>query len=176
VLILKSVYVKEVSDHSSSAALSPRASKESEQWRYERMVKLIESIKKPLASSDPIKQGYEATLKEVTQELFRELEKVAPIRDIEEQDIGEHRINELVRNAAELWLDIGQQRFRTRLVMSGTGEKAVKSRQNALSPSGTLNLVVSPGLRRLGNAQGEQLNHEESVMSCEGTFEVFRTR
>jgi len=60
--------------------------------------------------------------------------------------------------------------------MSESGEKAVRSRENALSSIGTLNLVVFPGLRRSGNAQGDQLGHEEPVTGCEGTFAVFRTR
>jgi hypothetical protein len=140
------------------------------------MVKCVEAIKQHPMNSEPIKEGYESTLKEVTDELFHELERVAAVSDIENQGIDKQRVNELVRNAANLWLEVGQQRFRAKLVMSGTGEKPVQSRQTALSPSGTLNLVVFPELRRLGNAQGEQLENEELVMGCKGTFNVFRTR
>jgi hypothetical protein len=138
-------------------------------------VKCVEATKQSPTDSEPIKEGYESNLKEATDELFNELEKVAAVSDIENQGIDKQRVNELVRNAANLWLEVGQQRFRAKLVMSESGERPVRSRLAALSPSGTLNLVVFPELRRLGNAQGEQLERQELVMGCKGTFSMFRT-
>jgi hypothetical protein len=135
----------------------------------------VEAISQPLIDGEPnynIKREYESTLNQVTEELLKELETVARINDRQKQ-----KMRNLVEKAAKLWLDVGQQRCRMFLKMSESGEKPVRSRQEALKRDGCLNLVVMPELRRYGNAQGERLeNDPELVMGCKGEFSVFHAR
>jgi hypothetical protein len=100
--------------------------------------------------------------------MSQELGKVATVSDSEKQ-----RMSQLVKKAASLWLEVGQQRCRMSLLMSDSGEDPVRSRHTALDSDGSLSLVVVPELRRRGNAQGERLKIDELVMDCKGKFSVF---
>jgi len=155
------------------AAPCPRPTKDSEKWRYETMKTCVEATSQPLMEWEPkynVKQGYELTLKKATEEISQELGKVAPVSGSEKQ-----RMSDLVKKAAKLWLEVGQQRYRMFLLMSDSGDEPARSRPAALDRDGTLGLVVVPELRRMGNAQGERLEKDELVMDCKGKFSVFHT-
>lgn len=85
----------------------------------------------------------------------------------------QERLSELVDKAANLWLEVGQQRCRMFLLMSKSGEEPKRSLKSSLNRDGTLNLVVMPELQRLGNAQGDQLDRVELVAGCKGQFSRF---
>jgi hypothetical protein len=118
-----------------------------------------------------IKQDYELSLENATGEITRELANVATANDSENQ----RRIGILVKNAAKLWLEVGQQRYRVFLLMSDSGRYPARSRSKYLESDGTLGLIVVPGLRRLGNVQGERLDKDEMVLDCKGDFFIFGT-
>ncbi|CZR52812.1 uncharacterized protein PAC_02689 [Phialocephala subalpina] len=154
----------------------PPASLQSEQWRYEKITTCVEAINQPVMDSEPnysIKQGYESTLEEVSEELIQELKNISSVSNNHKQ-----RVYRMVEKAAKLWLDVGQQRCRMFLVMSESGEmvKPVRSRPSSLKRDGTVDLVILPELRRLGNVEGELLDKNELVKDCGGKFSVFRTR
>lgn len=129
----------------------------------------VEATSQPRMEWDyNVKQEYESCLKEAAAEMSQELGRVASVSDGERQ-----RMTELVRNAAGLWLEVGQQRCRMFLLMSNSGDRPARSRRKALDRDGTLSLVVVPELRRRGNAQGERLDSHELVMDCKGEFSVF---
>jgi hypothetical protein len=129
----------------------------------------VAAMSKPQEEWDhKVKREFDSCLKEVTEEMSQELGKVATVSDSEKQ-----RMSQLVKEAARLWLEVGQQRCRMSLVMSASGEDPVRSRRTALDDDGSLSLVVLPELRRRGNAQGERLNTDELVMDCKGKFSVF---
>jgi hypothetical protein len=153
---------------------APKATKKAEKWRYDNMVKCVEAVKSPTLDNQYIKDGYNSTVRDVTENLFAELQQVATIDDMKRHDIDKIRVNEMMKMAAQFWLDVGLQRFRTKVIVSETGQPAVLSRQSNAGPNGNLNIVVLPELRRLGNAQGDQPEQEEIVMA--GDFKVFRVR
>lgn len=81
---------------------------------------------------------------------------------------------DLVKHAAEVWLEVGQQRCRVYLVMSRISKEPLRGRHIALGSSGALELIVKPEVRRVGNTQGEQLENDELVTDCKGSFVMFR--
>ena len=102
------------------------------------------------------------------EDVSQELGKVASVGGSDKQ-----RMSDLVRKAAKLWLEVGQQRCRIFLLMSNSGEKPSRSGQASLDRDGTQELVAVPELRRMGNAQGERLERDELVSDCKGKFNVF---
>jgi hypothetical protein len=85
-------------------------------------------------------------------------------------DDDKQRMNRFVKKAAELWLEIGQQRYRMFVVMSESGKEPKRSAPAALDRNRTLEMVVEPGLRRFGSAKGEQLEKEAVVVGCTGKY------
>jgi hypothetical protein len=116
-----------------------------------------------------VKQGYESTVKEATDDILKELGRVASITDIDKQNFSN-----LVRRAAKFWLEVGQQRYRLFLLMSDLGGEPSRSGQIAVNKDGTQKLTVVPELRRIGSAQGERLENDELVADCKGVFSVFK--
>jgi hypothetical protein len=133
------------------------------------MKKYVAATSKPQAEWDhKVKREFDSCLKEATEEISQELGKVATVSDSEKQ-----RMSQLVKKAAKLWLEVGQQRCRMSLLMSESSEDPVRSRRTALDRDGSLSLVVVPELRRRGNAQGERLDTDDLVMDCKGKLSVF---
>jgi len=131
----------------------------------------LDAISQPLLeweSNYNLKRGYELCLKEVMDDISQELGKVAPVNGDYKQ-----RMSDIVKKAAKLWLEVGQQRYRIFLLMSTLGGKPLRSGQGSLDRDGTQELVVVPELRRMGNAQGERLDKDELVSDCKGKFRVF---
>ncbi|KAH6663360.1 hypothetical protein B0J14DRAFT_609299 [Halenospora varia] len=160
----------EARNHAGALAHCPRASKESEKWRYETMKSCVEATGRRLDEGDAnysIQQSYEQSLVDVRNDILQELGKVAQVSGGKRQSI-----EELVKKAAELWLDVGQQRYRMFLLMSDSGTEPARSKLDHTKP---LTLVVVPELRRMGTALGEQLDKDELVLDCKGKFSVFST-
>ncbi|KAH6724440.1 hypothetical protein BKA61DRAFT_588455 [Leptodontidium sp. MPI-SDFR-AT-0119] len=160
-----------VNGTSLSPILGPRPTKESEVWRYETMKNCVEATSQAPAGTEPrntLKRGYEQSVTETAKELSDELEMVSTISPSEKQRLGD-----LVRKAAKLWMEIGQQRYRMFVLMSETNIEATRSRPKAVNREGKLSLVVIPELRRMGNAQGEKLDKNELIMDCKGKFSIF---
>jgi len=135
------------------------------------MKKCLEATSQPLMEWEDnynVKQGYESSVKETTEDISRELARVAFVSGSDKQ-----RMSDLVRKAARLWLEVGQQRCRMFLLMSYSSKEPSRSGQAFLDRDGTQELVVVPELRRMGNAQGERLEKDELVLDCKGKFSVF---
>ena len=135
------------------------------------MKKCLEATSQPLMDWEDnydVKLGYESSVKETTEDMSRELARVAPMSGGDKQ-----RMSDLVRKAARLWLEVGQQRCRMFLLMSHSSKEPSRSGPASLDPDGTQELVVVPELRRMGNAQGERLEKDELVLDCKGNFSVF---
>lgn len=131
----------------------------------------VEAMKEILSPSDPkynIKRDHEASLTEAVEEISLELGKVTKITDSDKQ-----RLRDLVKKAAELWIEVGKQRCRMFLVMSDSGQAPIRSGDSAINSDGSIRLVVIPELRRTGNSLGEKLDRDELVMDCKGKFSVF---
>jgi len=154
-------------DLKSPAALvpCPKPTKDSEKWRYDTINDCLKAINQ--LGSEPnhkLKRSYEQCLKDTTEDLSHELERVASM-DVNDKQ----RMMDLVRKAAQLWLEVGQQRYRIFLLMSNPVTKPSRSGQAFVD---TQELVVGPEVRRIGNAQGERLEKDELVSECKGKFSV----
>jgi hypothetical protein len=151
---------------------SPRANTESEKWRYENIQECVEATERGREGNEDldIKEGFESMLQLITDEISRELGKVSSFSKTDKE-----RLSEVVHRAANLWLEVGQQRCRMFLVMSQADEKPKRSAQSSLDRNGTMNLVVMPELKRMGNAQGGQLDMIDIVAGCKGHFSRFPT-
>jgi hypothetical protein len=135
------------------------------------MEKCLEATSQPLMDWEDnydVKQGYESSVKETTEDISRELARVASVSGNDMQ-----RMSDLVKKASRLWLEVGQQRCRMFLLMSHLSKEPSRSGLASLDRNGTQELVVVPELRRMGNAQGERLEKDELVLDCKGKFSVF---
>ena len=119
-----------------------------------------------------VKFGYEATIRDATNDILREMERLAPATD----DMAK-KFNSVVKKAAAFWLKVGQQRYRLFLVFSVSGAEPVRSgRSVGQAGNGLQRVVVSPELRRRGNAQGDRLDSDEMVLNCNGDFRALSFR
>jgi hypothetical protein len=153
----------------------PKPSKDSEKSRYETIKNCVEAINRTTRNGGDFsyrtKQGYESTLKEASEEMSFELERVTSLDSEKLQ-----RLDDLVKKATKMWLEVGQQRCRMFLFMSETGEeKPMRSGPAALDQNRSMNLVITPELRRYGNSQGEKLEKHELVLDCKGKFSAFQS-
>jgi hypothetical protein len=140
----------------------PKPTKDSEKWRYDTINDCLKAINQ--LGSDKLKRSYEQCLNDTMEDVSHELERVASM-DVNDKQ----RMMDLVRKAAQLWLEVGQQRYRIFLLMSKSGTKPSRSGQAFVD---TQELVVGPEVRRIGNAQGERLEKDELVSECKGKFSV----
>jgi len=153
-------------------APSPKPTKASEKWRYDEITECLEAISKPLLVWEPnydLKRSYEQCLNDTLEDVSHELGRVASMGDPDKQ-----RMIDLVRKAARLWLEIGQQRYRVFMLMSKSGSKPSRSRQAFVDADGQQELVAGPELRKFGNMQGERLEKDELVPDCKGKFSVLK--
>jgi hypothetical protein len=132
-------------------------------------------ISQPLPDFEPdynLKRSYEKCLNDATEDVSRELGQVA----FNYISNDKQRTSDLVREAAKLWLEIGQQRYRTFLLMSNSGSKPSRSGQAFVDADGRQELVATPELRIIGNAQGERLENDKLVLDCRGIFSMLYAR
>jgi hypothetical protein len=130
------------------------------------MRKCVEALNQP---GHNLKQQYELSLKEATNEMLHHLENVGIVEETDHQRMGD-----LVKKAAKLWLEAGQQRCRLFLLMSEDGKGPPPSVPSAEARGRVHDIIVTPEVRRMGNSQGERLDKEEVVQGCEGEFDLVR--
>ena len=141
-------------------------------WRYEKIKDCLKAINQSLVDSEPnlnynLKQSYEQCLNDAVEDVSKECGRVASM-DINEKQ----RMMDLVRKAAKLWLEAGQQQYRIFLLMSKSGSQPSRSGQAFVGIDGVQELVVYPEVRRMGNMQGERLERNELLLDCKGKFSV----
>jgi len=158
---LEGQWIQQFQDWKPTGSLCPSPTKDSEKWRYETMKKCIEAINQK--SGNDTKLIYEQSLKDTCDAMCQELEKITQVTSSDRQGM-----TELVKKAAKLWLEVGQQRYRVFVLMSDSGKEPARS--SVPDHDGALSIVVTPGLRRLGNSQGDRLEKEETVMGYKGKF------
>ena len=105
------------------------------------------------------------------EDVSKELGRVASM-DVDEKQ----RMLDLVGKAAKVWLEFGQQQYRTYLLMSKSGSQPSRSGQAFVSTDGMQELVVVPEMRRMGNLQGERLEKDELLPDCKGKFDMLCAR
>jgi hypothetical protein len=117
-----------------------------------------------------IKESYERSLMAVANGLSAILGTVAPV-----DNKVLSNMNNLAEMAATLWLKIGTQRFRVVVVISDETKTSTQGGKGRAGQRDPQELVVQPGLRRIGNSHGENLNIEQFIPDCKGTFTNFQS-
>lgn len=143
----------------------PRPYPETEKWRYEQVKKCLDALER--GESD-LKEGYESSLMNVGKELSKALGSVSPV----DKDTA-REMRDLARKAAKLWLELGTQRCRIFFIIPDQIKSGLQGGNGRRDRRGTLELILHPELRRIGNSQGEELDREEVVTGLQGEYTEF---
>jgi hypothetical protein len=134
----------------------PKPSPAAEEWRCENVKRCLEAVQQRLPESDPkfkLKEAFESSITAVVGELPRAFERISSMDEKKFQEM-----KGLVRNAAELFLELEAQRCRFVVFIPYNTEKPLQGRMITRQ---RLELVVEPEVKRKGNAQGQNLDREE---------------
>lgn len=124
-----------------------------------------EALRISTSEYDPrtkLRKGFQTSMKIVHGKLGEALEKVLKIDDKTEQTI-----TEIAEQAAEMWVGFGTQRCRLLVVMQDL-KMIEETRKEPGEQQRSVELITQPGLRRIGDAEGESLDIEEMVAGCNG--------
>jgi hypothetical protein len=83
------------------------------------------------------------------------------------------KLKDLVDKAGRLWLEACSQRYRIVVKVPPKSEDVLTK---ATYSHETLTLVIRPALRRYGNSQGLDLEHEDIVGDWQEMIELYSTR
>jgi hypothetical protein len=131
----------------------PKATEDSEKWRYKKIAELKESVDRGSNNA------FDKVVKETTKEIANEFGNVA---EIDKAIVSQ--IKSAVENAGKMWLQFGLQRCRLLVVLPNS--------QSSKSKNETL-LVIKPEIRRIGDAGGASLDSEEVIRNGGGESRSF---
>lgn len=124
-----------------------------------------EALKIDTSEYDPrikLRKGFQSSMKTICEKLGGMLEMVSKIDEKTEQTM-----EEIAEKAAKMCVAFGTQRCRIFVVIKDlktTDEvKEGPDRQDKL-----VELLMQPELRRIGDADGQSLDKEQTVAGCEG--------
>lgn len=148
----------------------PEPSFDAEQWRYETMKPSQEALKIHTSEIDPrtkLRKGFQSSMKIICEKLGGMLRMVSEIDKKTEQTM-----EEIAERAAKMCVAFGTQRCRIFVVIKDlkTAEEVKEGldRQNK-----HVELLTQPELRRIGDADGQSLDKEQTVAGCEGEIKKF---
>jgi hypothetical protein len=81
-------------------------------------------------------------------------------------------IKAIATNVSEAWVLFGTQRCRLFFVFEDL-KVTVEPRESDASSGQSMELLVKPDLRRIGDADGESLDKELLVSGCNGEIRMF---
>jgi hypothetical protein len=139
----------------------PRPHLTTEKWRYQEIEKCLDALERGDAD---LRQAYESSLSNTVNELSRVVGSVSSLDSHTLKDI-----NTFTRKAARLWLEMGTQRCRLRVVIPDSVRSAVQDTRRLK----TAELVLMPGMLRIGNNEGASLDREEVVSGLKGEYRSF---
>ena len=122
-----------------------------------------EAVKQPASkwdSNSELKNEYNRSLESVTKDLSETLGKVSQLDQPTQQ-----ALKQISKKAAEMWLEMATQRCRIVVVQAGSNLRAQSDRVKRAKEGG-LELAVMPGLRRFGNAKGQDLDKVETISAA----------
>ena len=151
----------------------PEPSFDAERWRYETMRQCQEALRIPTSEYDPrtkLREGFQSSMKIIREKLGEALEMVSKIDEKTEQTI-----KEIAEKAAEMWVAFGTQRCRLLVVIQDL--KTTEEVKKGPGKQGrSVELITQPELRRIGDAEGQSLDKEQTVSGCEGEIKILYSR
>jgi len=154
----------------------PKPEMKTERWRYVNVKECRTALMKPIPSEfDPLarsKKGFKISI-DALKEKFKSM--LGDLVNLDRSSI--QAMEKLTIKAATMWLEFGMQRCRILVVLQGSNLKSTEEKKIQRARDGTLEMVVVPELKRIGNSKGQELNFEETIQGCEGeTVEVSMRR
>jgi hypothetical protein len=137
----------------------------SEKWRYETMRSCQDILKTTTSAYDSRTKLREAYIKslDVIQEKIE-----APMKLVSDLDPSTTKsIRALVEKAAKAWILFGTQRCRIVVVMQDL-KTETESKNKRGSQTESIELVIRPELKRIGDSDGGSLEKEQIIAGCEG--------
>jgi hypothetical protein len=141
----------------------PKATPESEQWRYTTIKQCREASND---ASDPRSQAYNAEFANAVADISRAVGYVFAVDDKTTDDV-----RNIIRLAIKFWLDLASQRCRLVIVLQSADGNLLSGQRAGRKPQ---DLVVQPEIHRFGNSHGEDLQLEETLKSCMGEVRKFK--
>lgn len=149
----------------------PKPSFDAERWRYETMRQAAEGLKVETSEYDPrtkLRKGFQSS----TETIFERLSGVLKMVSEVDQETKK-TMKEIANNAAKMCVAFGTQRCRIFVVMKGL--KTVEEfKEDSKREGKFVDLLTQPELRRIGDAEGQSLDKEFTVVAgCEGEIKRF---
>lgn len=117
-----------------------------------------------------LRKGFQSSMKIIREKLGEQLEMVSKIDERTEKATEEIR-----EEAAKMWVAFGTQRCRLLVVIQD-----LKTTEEVKSGPGkqgnSVELITQPELRRVGDAEGQALDKEQTVTGCEGEIKILYSR
>lgn len=141
----------------------PPPTNESEKKRHEEAKSCLELIQNAGQISDENEERRQSYIQSVQQIVEHVRELVGRVAHVDPGD--EQKFEELVDEAAKLWIEACSQRCRFRVVLPRGAEDVVSRSHHDF---GSMSLIVKPSLIRWGNSQGQDLTKEEFLNDWAG--------
>jgi hypothetical protein len=116
-------------------------------------------------SNKEFKNAYEHSIIEIADMILKAIGHMVETSAADERDC-----QQLVRTAADFWLDVSAHKCRITLHFPSPMVNVLE--KGAMS--GKISLVAQPEVRRKGTAKGERLDREQVVKDCEGDCPDFQ--
>jgi hypothetical protein len=143
----------------------PEANFGAEKWRYETMRSCQETLTTATSAYDPrtkLREAYSKSIDSIQEKIE------APLKMVSDLDQGMTKsIRGLIEKAAKTWILFGTQRCRILVVMQDLNTET-ESKGSKSGQTESVELVLRPELRRIGDSDGGSLDKEQVVAGCEG--------
>jgi hypothetical protein len=146
----------------------PRATLDSEKWRYDTCQDALRSLTKPtteFSDDGRLKKSFFNNRKVIRKQLFESIGRLVELDKEQEAEL-----DVFILNAVRTWLCFGTQRYRLQMFMTGSADLDQEKKMD-LVQKGDLMFTVAPRLRRIGNSRGTELDEVCTVSGCAGSRE-----
>ncbi|KAF2117306.1 hypothetical protein BDV96DRAFT_23889 [Lophiotrema nucula] len=143
----------------------PEPKFDAEQWRYNTLRPCEEALRIGTSEHDhrtKLRRGFDESLDLVQQKLLETFQMVANLDERRKQSLYE-----LAERAAKMWVLFGTQRCRLLVAMHNL-PTSLESSESHGDEDQSIDFVLRPEVRRIGDVDGEALDKELIVSGCEG--------
>lgn len=129
-----------------------------------------EALKIDTSEYDPrakLRRGFQSSIRIICEELGGHFGNVSKVDEKTEQTI-----KEIAQKAARMCIAFGTQRCRIFMVIKDL-KTTEEVKEGADRQDEQVELLTQPELRRIGDADGQSLDKEQTVAGCEGEIKRF---
>lgn len=147
----------------------PRATLDSEKWRYDTCQDALRSLTKPtteFSDDGRLKKSFFNNRKVIRKQFLESIRRLVELDKEQEAEL-----DVLILKAVRMWLYFGTQRYRLQLFLTGSADFD-QEKKMILLQKGDMMFTVAPRLQRIGNSRGTELNEICTVSGCKGLQEL----